>query len=132
MPFEHVWRHRSIYKRFFGSVTAQEFLLSIKLTQGDARFDSLKYTLNDFTDATLPLLTREQIVAFAAPGIGAAYTNRNIQIVVITADPVAQAEARDYARLAPFPLHVFPNRHDANAWLPADQHIPDPPIAAPL
>lgn len=123
MPFEHHWRKRSLYKRFFGDTTPNDFMLSVELTHGDPRFDELRYTINDFTEATLPQLSQSEVMAFAAHGIGAAYSNAQIQIVVITQDLHAHEMALRYALVAPFKLKVFETREEANAWLPAAHRI---------
>jgi hypothetical protein len=123
MPFEHTWGHRSLYKRFFGQTTVQEFLQSVELTQGDARFDDLMYAINDFTEATLPRLSPENVTLFAAKGIGAAYSNPKIKIAVITADLHAQEMALKYATIAPFKLVLFNNREKLDQWLPAANRV---------
>lgn len=123
MPFEHTWGHRTLYKRFFGQTTVREFMLSIELTQGDARFDQLMYSINDFTEATLPTLTKENITLFGALGIGAAFSNRQICIAVVTSDPHAAAMALKYAEIAPFKLVVLGNREELDQWLPVPHRV---------
>lgn len=123
MPFEHTWGHRTLYKRFFGPTTVREFMLSVELTQGDARFDQLLFSINDFTEATLPTLTKEDVTLFGALGIGAAFSNRKICIAVITSDPHAAAMALKYAEIAPFKLVVLGSRVELNQWLPEAHRV---------
>ncbi|MBY0466907.1 MAG: hypothetical protein K2W33_18370 [Burkholderiales bacterium] len=126
MPFEHTWGHRTLYKRFFGPTTVREFMLSVELTQGDARFDQLLFSVNDFTEATLPTLTKEDVTLFGALGIGAAFSNRKICIAVITSDPHAAAMALKYAEIAPFKLVVLGSRVELNQWLPEAHRVTAP------
>jgi hypothetical protein len=123
LPFEHTWGHRTLYKRFFGPTTVREFMLSVELTQGDARFDQLMYSINDFSEATLPTLSKDDITLFGALGIGAAFSNRKICIAVVTSDPHAAAMALKYAEIAPFKLVVLSSREELDQWLPAAQHV---------
>lgn len=123
MPFEHTWGNRTLYKRFFGPTTVREFMLSVELTQGDARFDQLLFSINDFTEATLPTLTKEDVTLFGALGIGAAFSNRKICIAVITSDPHAAAMALKYAEIAPFKLAVLGSRVELNQWLPEAHRV---------
>lgn len=126
MPFEHTWGHRTLYKRFFGPTTVREFMLSVELTQGDARFDQLLFSVNDFTEATLPTLTKEDVTLFGALGIGAAFSNRKICIAVVTSDPHAAAMALKYAEIAPFKLVVLGSRVELNQWLPEAHRVTAP------
>jgi hypothetical protein len=118
MPFEHHWQANILYKHFLGEVTAEEFMQSIQMTQGDSRFDGLRYSVNDFSQAALPPITDEQLLTFAAFGIGAAYSNPRVVIVVITASEELSQAAERYARLAPFALQVFPSFAQASLALP--------------
>ncbi len=118
MPFDHRWIDRCLYKRFTGPVTAEEFLLSVQLTQSDSRFPGLAFSVNDFTEATLPTLSDEQLLMFGAHGISAGFTNAGVDILVITDDPHATHMAERYARLAPFRLRVFASRQLAAAAEP--------------
>ena len=122
MPFENIWGHRSVYKRFFGQLTVAEFMRSVDLVQGDPRFDDLAYTLNDFTHATLPPLTEADVKTFAAFGLGASYTNPKIKIAVVTQHDTTRAMALRYAAASRFELQVFTTLAQALTWIPAKYH----------
>jgi L-2-hydroxyglutarate oxidase LhgO len=116
MSFEHHWHAKTLCKHFSGPVSAEEFMQSVQLVQSDSRFAQLQFSVNDFSAATLPPLTDEQLLTFAAFGIGA--THSKVSIVVITGDEQARQMAERYGRLAPFPLQVFATFEQAAAALP--------------
>ncbi|HEX5784953.1 MAG TPA: hypothetical protein VFY35_09525 [Burkholderiaceae bacterium] len=132
MGLETQWQRHFLYKRFVGHVTAQELIRSVELTHNDPRYDDLSYSVNDFSDAELGQLSDEQLMLVAAATIGAGYSNRKLRIVLILSDPRALRLAGQFAALSPFETHVFPDRAQANAWLPqAHQIRPDAPGSAP-
>lgn len=131
MPFENIWGHRSVLKRFFGQLTVAEFMRSVAQVQGDPRFDNLAYTLNDFTDATLPPLAEADVQTFAAFGLGASYTNPKIKIAVVTQHDTTRAMALRYAAASRFELQVFATLAQALAWIPAKYHPSPPPATHP-
>ena len=116
MSFKHHWHAHILYKRFSGLVTAEEFMQSVQLVQSDSRFEQLRFSVNDFSAATLPPLTDEQLLTFAAFGLGAAHSK--VSIVVITGDGHAREMAERYGRLSPFALQVFASFEQAAAALP--------------
>lgn len=122
MPFENTWGHRSVYKRFFGQLTVAEFMRSVTVVQGDERFDDLLYALNDFTEASLPPLSKSDADTFAAFGLGASYSNPKIKVVVITESDVAHALALQYAQASRFDVQIFSNLKQALAWIPVKYH----------
>jgi len=125
MPFENIWGYRSVHKRFFGQLSIQEFMHSVELIQGDERFDALRYAINDFTEAVLPLLTEENVKTFAAFGLGAAYTNPKIKVGVVSSNEVARAMAQRYAAASPFEVKIFATMAEVHAWMP-EKHWPQP------
>lgn len=118
MAYRLEWEPRGAYKSFHGFVTSDEFSASIAAFQGDARFDTARYSINDFSDVDGHGVTESDVRRFAAFAVGAFNTNRRIRIAIVTTDPGIRALVEFYASpgLAPFPLAIFATLPDARAW----------------
>ncbi len=119
MPFELIWEPKGLHKRFYGSVSTPEFLESIHSLQGDSRFDSVRYSLNDFSDVRDFDISLQDVKQFAAYGAGAYFTNSNIKIAVVTDNPRIIELVKHYGSLpfSKYPLQIFPDIEGARAWL---------------
>ena len=98
-------------------MTAQEFMRSITELQSDARYDRLKYCINDLTGAQALRVTESDINHYAAMGIGAANSNPHIRIAIVAGNPEIVAMVRVYASLSPYQLECFGNMDSARAWI---------------
>ena len=118
MPYRLTWEPRGACKTFHGFITSDEFNASIAAFQGDGRFDTARYSINDFTDVAGHSVTEGDVRRFAAFAVGAFQTNRKIRIAVVTTDPGIRALVELYASpgLAPFPLAIFATLAEARAW----------------
>lgn len=127
MCYEIIWQRNGVIRRYFGQVTAGDISGSVAKTQGDRRFDDLKYVINDFRDSTGLSISAKQIEEIVAIEHAGAMTNRNIRIAMVATGPEAFAMALDYSSspLVVFPVGVFAALDDACAWLdlPAAQSI---------
>ncbi|GAB4088223.1 hypothetical protein [Hydrogenophaga soli] len=125
MPFEAHWQHRCLYKRFFGTVTGREFLLSVLHTHNDPRYEDLSYSVNDLTDARIAALSPQDMSLVTERTIGVAFSQCNwkLRIAIITGDAQAMAMARRFAEETPHETHVFESRAHANEWLPPMYHL---------
>ena len=122
--YAHIWEKRGIVRRFFGKVTGEELAASAIEGQADPRFDRLRYVINDFRDCESIFVAPPTIEEVAARDSGAARTNGNIVIAVVSDDPEILAVSDAYAReaLSPYPVKNFSTMEDARAWL-RDRHV---------
>ncbi len=97
MSFELTWQPKGVVKRFFGNVTSDELLGSVIQTEGDYRFDDLRYVINDFTECTGYSISTEIVDSIAAIDSGAALTNPHIKIAVVATNAEMIALAQQYA-----------------------------------
>ena len=87
MPFEHCWESRGVVITYSGTLMAEDVLECHRQIAGDPRFDDLRYAIVD----TLPV----QSVSFSRPEVeeidaflrGPAWTNPNIQVVIVATVP---------------------------------------------
>jgi hypothetical protein len=117
--YEITWQHHGVLRRYFGEVTAAEISQSVARTQGDRRFDDLKYVISDFRDTTGLAISASQIEEIVAIENAGSLTNRKIRIAMVATGPDSFAMALDYSRssMVVFPVRVFASLDDAHAWL---------------
>jgi hypothetical protein len=81
MGYEISWEPpNGVIKRHFGEVIGSEVLAAITKIEGDERFDTLRYVINDFLDCTGLTVSPVEIVEIAAIDNAAAATNPNIRV----------------------------------------------------
>ncbi len=119
MSFQIRWGNRWVYKKFSGTVTADEFALSLQKTQSDPRFDGLAFTINDFLDVEAALVSGDDVRRFVALGLGAVLSNPELQTAVLTRNPELTALITHFVTGSPLKLEVFASVAEAQAWMPA-------------
>ena len=126
MAFELVWEPDGVLKRFSGTVSADEFLRSVKQIQGDSRFDDVRYVINDFSGAAADKLCEETLTELSAMQYGAYASNPNCRIAFVTTDQ-AFAERVKRILLSPdmmsYQVEVTPTLSEARDWLDSQPQL---------
>lgn len=123
MPYEIVREHRGTYKRFWGTVTPNEFLDSVIAFHNDPHFERFRYTINDFTETEHLVLSDSLIEDTAAMTVGSSFTNPYIRILAITTNPIIIDIARKYDQVTKAePVIIFPTLQQARDWLEVAKH----------
>lgn len=123
MGFELQWERYGVVKRYFGDVTADELVQPVLLTHADARFDELRYVINDCLDVASVRVdgdaTKDVVEEIAIHDKGASATNPRIRVAIVATEPslVALAKAYIASPLNTFPTRIFATMRDARAWL---------------
>jgi hypothetical protein len=94
-------------------------MAAVSETEGDQRFDSLRYVINDFSGCISLNVMPSVVEEIAAIDHAAASMNRNIRIAIVATLPEVLAVANAYKS---DPLHVYPTRifgtmTEARTWL---------------
>ncbi len=118
MGYDIAGEAQGVYKRFFGTVTASEFMASIAKLRGDILFDQVRYSINGFLSVARYDVSEADVRKFVAFGKGAALTYPDVRIAAITSDEKNIGLLRLYAapRMSPFPLEVFSTLAEARRW----------------
>lgn len=120
MPHELVWEHRGVHKRLSGQVSAAEFQRSVELIQADARFDDIRYVINDFTAVGGHGLDEQHLLELAAIQYGAQASNPQVRVVYVGCDPelarLLRAILIDSQRSA-YQVALFETLPQARDWL---------------
>ena len=119
MPCEIEWKPNGVVKHLTGSVSAEQLLRAIVDTQGDPRFDRLRYVVADCLDCADFIFHPSEIQEMAALGKAGFISNRNIRIAIVATLPAAIAGATQYASspLNAFPTRIFGSREEAEQWI---------------
>ena len=121
MPCETHWKPNGVVKRLVGSVSATQLLTAIVETQGDPRFDRLRYVIADCLDCADFIFHPREIEEMAAIGRAGALSNRHIKVAIVATLPAAIDGAVQYASspLNAFPTRIFRSHEEAERWLQA-------------
>lgn len=119
MAFEIIWESGGAYKRFFDHVTDDELMLSVQQIESDARFDGMRYVINDFLNVASFSISPARLRVIAAIDGAAALTNPHIRIAIVTRNPEIRALAEQYAEspLTVYPTRLFTTSEAARSWL---------------
>ena len=102
MPYANVWEPRGVCTQFSGFVTAEEYVRSAEDICADPRFDELRFVIKDLLAIDGHSIDREAVEPIAAIRYGARYTNPNIYLILLTADPrlapLARPDSKSFLR----------------------------------
>ncbi len=123
MSYEIIWESRGVIKRFFGHVTSQEMVQSVVEIEKDARFDTLRYCINDFLGITGISSSSRDVEEISIIDKGASLTNPRIKIAVVATSPEVISLANEYANssLNSYPTKIFSSLDDAGSWIAANR-----------
>lgn len=119
MGYEIFWEPKGVVKRFFGQVTNDDMMQAVVKTEGDRRFDALRYVINDCLAIEKLSLTADEVDNISAVDNAASLTNSRIRIAVVTICPEMTRMALQYANspLNIYPTRIFPTLAEARFWL---------------
>ncbi len=119
MGYEIIWEPRGVVKRFFCEVTSQDMLQSVAETEGDSRFDELRFVINDFLEITGLSSSHHDVEEVAAIDSIAAITNPRIKVAIVTTSPVVKEMGEGYINspLNHYPTKIFQTLEDARNWI---------------
>jgi hypothetical protein len=119
MCYELIWEPRGVVKRYFNQVTDEDLLKSVVEVGADARFDDLRYVINDFSACDAITATFDGIENIAVIDRGAAFSNPRIRIAVVAIQKEAIALAEAYANfpLKAYPMRIFATLPAAREWI---------------
>lgn len=119
MSYEVHWESQGAIKRFWGVVSSADMLRSVVETEADARFDTLRFVINDFREVTQITFDSHDVGDIAAIDLGASRTNPAIKIAVVAtrADVIELAEQYANSALNVYPTQIFATLDEARTWI---------------
>lgn len=119
MSYEVHWEPRGAIKRFWGDVSSNDLIRSVIETEADARFDSLRFVINDFREVSRITFSAEDVGEIAVMDLGASRTNPAIRIAIVahTAEVVELGHQYANSPLNVYPTQIFATMDEARAWV---------------
>lgn len=121
MPYRVIWEPQGVFRQYYGDVTIAERRASFDLICGDARFDSLRYTITDYLSVVGYEVTSPATAEIAALHIAPLAINPRIVMAAVATRPDVVAAIQDFAGLGftSTPYRVFAELTQARAWIAA-------------
>ena len=120
MSYTINWEPTGVYKQFSGQVAVAEFMESTAIVQEDARFASVRYAINDFSNATFVSVDFVEFFrnVFVAE-LSANSKNENVRLIVITNDEHLTMLLRTYTNMPTtlYAVKVFSDLVEARRFL---------------
>lgn len=120
MAYEFVWEPEGVIRQFSGTVSAREFIRAVERVQGDARYDDMRYVINDFLAVAEPTFDEDAFTELAVLHYGAHASNPNCRVVFLTTDNALASLVRKVLQNGPvvsYQTEVFPTLVEARDWL---------------
>lgn len=120
MPYRLRWEGHGVYRRFFGVVSAAEFLQAYEEMTCDLRYEGIRYIISDYLDARPgPDLTERDLKAFAELERLRFYDSPDTVQAMVATDPKTLAYVRYYEslRVSPYCMGTFATVADARQWI---------------
>ena len=120
MPYKHTWEPYGIYRKFDGELTGKEFLQAVQEVEGDSRFDSIRYVINDYLDTANIEISTNEVNLIAAIDNAAYISNPNIVIAQVTTNPIMEKIIAIYTQTpvkSPYLSINFSYLEEAREWI---------------
>ena len=119
MAYEIVWEPHGVYKKFWGYVSSSEFSRSVAAVHNDPRFDSLRYSINDYLAVKGFDVAENTVDVIAAMSLGARTFHPKAKIALVTDNDRIVELARHYSSppLGSYPTEIFATVESAREWV---------------
>lgn len=119
MPYTTTWEKVGVLTKWYGHSTSAELANFMQEGQVHPNFDSIRYSIHDFTECE-SFLHEEDIVEYIAALDGAgAVTNPRIKIAMVapSRDVLDAINVYKESMLSPYPIRTFATTAEARIWL---------------
>ncbi|MFM7274049.1 MAG: hypothetical protein ACKO4A_09350 [Gammaproteobacteria bacterium] len=120
MAWEVIWEPRGVWRVFSGTLELGDLLSSVDVVQKDGRYDSLRYSINDFLAVEQfndpDGITRgvDQVLGQA---IGGSFSNSKLVMAIVATKPQIVAVAQIFLGGVPYPVRLFSTVEEARVWV---------------
>lgn len=120
MAYQLNWEEKGLHKVYLNKTSGREILESNFKLQGDARFDDIRYVINDFTQVAEFELTEDDINIIVSVDDVASRSNAKIKIPIVVTLPSLLEWASMYCEKmqdSPYICGIFSTMEDARVWV---------------
>ena len=119
MPYTIGWESHGIHSRFTGDVTGKEIIAHGAKLHGDARFDSVRFIIADFSGTQQLTITLDEVKEIAARDAVAALSNPRVRVAIVsnseTVDVGSALYKSDNAN-STWKAEIFRTLEEARRW----------------
>lgn len=120
MAWEVVWEPKGVWRRFSGTLELSDLLAAVEVVQKDLRYDSLRYSINDFLAVEQfsdPAGLTQGTDIVLGQAIGGSFSNTNLVMAIVATQPAIIAVAQMFLGGMPYPVQLFSTVESARAWV---------------
>lgn len=119
MSYENIWEGHGVYRKYVGTMTGKEIIQAVQEVEGDHRFDSIRYVINDYLDVSGADVSDREVKIIAAIDRAAALTNPDIKVAMVTNSKKIFDMATMYCEMpdVPYPSRTFTELDEARDWV---------------
>lgn len=112
------WHRDGAYKKFDGNITMAELLRSLSQVQNHRDFDTFKFTITDFLDASNIEFSESEMMLYGANVIGGEFNNKRLAVGIVVTDPeVIHLLKTRYQPLVNYSVGYFPTLKECESWI---------------
>ena len=122
MPYTNNWEEKGLYRKFTGTINGVEILEANLKLHVDARFNKIKYVINDFTEVSDLRVETKHTNAYAASDKVISDRMRGLKIAIVVTTELQITLAKAYLEQmkdSNFRCEIFTNLDDAYKWAAA-------------
>lgn len=84
MKYTNTWESLGVYRKYSGLLTGKIIREAVEKVEGDHRFDTIRYVINDYLNVTDIKISEAELLAIAAIDSVASIYNKRIKIAQVT------------------------------------------------
>jgi hypothetical protein len=127
MAWEVIWEPRGVWRVFSGTLELGDLLSSVDVVQKDGRYDSLRYSINDFLAVDHfhdPEGITRGVDQVLGQAIGGSFSNSNLVMAIVATRPEIVAVAQIFLGGVPYPVRLFSTVEAAREWVDEKSSTP--------
>jgi hypothetical protein len=119
MPHLTILEEHGFFTKWSGTITVAELIQMQEQAHADPRFDSIHYSIHDFSECNALVFDQSGIEYMAAIDAAASKSNDQIKIAIVAANTALAKGISSYQStgLSPFPLRLFSSLDEARTWV---------------
>ncbi len=118
MACDIAWEPRGVWRKFSGTLTPADLVASVEAVQADHRYDTLRYSINDFLAVDNVTDIAGILDTVLAKAIGGTHSNPKLVMAIVAREQAMLSHARLFLMPDfPYPVKLFDNLDSARAWL---------------
>ncbi|MFW2372445.1 MAG: hypothetical protein ACN4GM_04935 [Gammaproteobacteria bacterium] len=120
MSHQNTWEENGLYRKFSDKISGEEILTSNLAIHGDARFDDIRYVINDFTQVVKFEAAEIDILKIATIDNVGAISNSYLKIAIVATSESVLDWIHQYCKQmqdSPLECKIFESVNDAYGWV---------------